>query len=167
MAPIKGVSNLRAAMRLFVVAIAVASASAQAVVNSFSDYATFQSAAQSLATFNFNNFAPDAGTSQSYFGNPVSPAGSEVAFTALESIVSDPLIYGGGYPPTVIYTGKSADPQATLNTITATMTGMTAIGFYYGSSNFFSSPLSVKVTSNGTDTTFGALTLPSSVTLPE
>ena len=169
MARIKGIPRSRATVRLFVAAIALASAQAQASVTSFSTYAGFQGATLSLSEFGFDSFAPGGGSTQSYLGNPVSPAGSGVAFTALESIVSDPGIHGGGYSlANTTYTGKSNSvSETTPNTITATVTGApTAVGFYFGSFNFSDLPLSVKVTSNGTDTTFGSLTLPSSVTLP-
>ena len=162
MAPIKGVSNLRAAMRLFVVAIAVASASAQAVVNSFSDYATFQSATSGLLpSYNFVEFGS---AFTSFAGNPVIPNGSGVSFTSDDSSTARRGEYASGIDPTeaIIYSGlTSAVSLTNLSTVTvALQTSATAIGFYFGSYSYFGTPLEVNVTSNNVVTTFSSVTLP-------
>ena len=173
MAFIKGVLNLRTGVRLFVAAITIASASAQAAVTSFSDYPTFQSAALGLSTYGFNDFDPGGGNSQPFGSVGVTPTGSGVTFSSDNSFVTARGVFANTVLPTdaVIYMGFSVPPGSDpiSSTITAGLpTGATAVGFYFGSVNYFGTPLEIKVTSNsGTVvTTFGSLTPASSVTMP-
>ncbi len=150
---------MKSALKVFVASLAFAAASAHAVVgpSPYYDFTSFSSATLGGlggTEFNFDSFNPGGGGTQSYFGDPVAVAGSGVSFTANESIIADIGSFGN---PTVIYTAKTGIPP---NTITATLTGATAIGFYYGSYNHASSPLTAIVTSSGIDSLPFALTLP-------
>ena len=167
MARIKGVSNLRAAMRLFVAAIAVASASAHAVVTSFSVFGSFQSATTGLSPYDFVEFGAQF---KGVGSNPITPAGSGVSFYSNDSSTARRGEYASGIAPTeaIIYSGLTTAVSPTnLSTVTvALQTSATAIGFYFGSYNYFGTPLKINVTSNNVVTTFGSLTPTSGVTLP-
>lgn len=161
---------MKSALKFLVASLAFATMSAHAVVlvqvavAPHYDFASFSSATVGGlggVEYNFNELNPGGGTTQSYFGNPVLVAGSGMSFTADESIIADIGVLGN---PTVIYTAKTgtSDP----NTITATTAGATAIGFYFGSYNIANSPLTVTLTANGVESSFGSLSLPSSIALP-
>ena len=161
---------MKAAMKLLATALAFGTISAHAfvlvpvTVSPYYDFTSFSSATVGGAggvEYNFNDLNPGGGTTQSYFGNPVPVAGSGVSFTADESIISDIGVLGN---PTVIYTAKTA--TADPNTITATTSGASAIGFYFGSYLIANSPLTVTVTANGIESSFGSFTPASSVMLP-
>ncbi len=156
---------MKSALKVFVASLAFAAGSAHAVVgpSPYYDFTSFSSATLGGAggiEYVFDSLAPGGGNTQSFFGNPVTVAGSGVSFTANESIVADAGVLGN---PTVIYSAKTgtADP----NSITATLTGATALGFYYGSYLVADSVLTATVTAGGLDYTFGSLTPPSTLTL--
>ncbi len=155
---------MKSALKVFVASLAFAAASAQAVVGptAYYDFTTFSNATLGGLGgdgFVFDSLAPGGGTTESFFGNPVTVAGSGVSFTANESIIADAGALGN---PSVIYTAKT---NTFPNTITATLTGATAIGFYYGSYNVTNSVLNATVTAGGSDYTFGSLIAPSTLTL--
>ena len=156
---------MKSALKVFVASLAFAAASAHAVVgpSPYYDFTSFSSATLGGAggtEYVFDSLAPGGGNTQSFLGNPVIVAGSGVSFTANESIVADAGVLGN---PTVIYSAKTgtADP----NSITAALTGATALGFYYGSYLVANSVLNATVTAGGQDYTFGCLTPPSTLNL--
>ena len=157
---------MKSALKVFVASLAFAAASANAVAgpSEYYDFTSFSSATLGGAggtEYVFDSLAPGGGNTQSFFGNPVTVAGSGVSFTANESIVADAGVLAGN--PTVIYSAKTgaADP----NSITAALTGATALGFYYGSYLVANSVLNATVTAGGQDYTFGSLTPPSTLNL--
>ena len=156
---------MKSALKVFVASLAFAAASANAVAgpSEYYDFTSFSSATLGGAggtEYVFDSLAPGGGNTQSFLGNPVIVAGSGVSFTANESLVADAGVLGN---PTVIYSAKTGtgDP----NSITATLTGATALGFYYGSYLVANSVLNTTVTAGGLDYTFGSLTPPSTLNL--
>ena len=155
---------MKSALKVFVASLAFAAASAHAVVgpSAYYDFTSFSSATLGGlggSEFVFDSLAPGGGNTQSFLGNPVTVVGSNVSFTANESIIADAGVFGNS---TVIYTAKTgtSDP----NSITATL-GATAIGFYYGSYLVIDSVLNATVTADGSDYTFGNLIAPSTLNL--
>ena len=160
---------MKSALKAFIVSVVFAATPVQAVVgpSAHYDFTSFSSATLGGVggtEYVFDSLAPGGGNTLSFFGNPVTVAGSGVSFTADESIIADAGVLGG-IPgnPTVIYTAKTgtSDP----NSITATLTGATAVGFYYGSYLVTNSVLNATVTAGGLDYTFGSLTPPSTLNL--
>lgn len=152
---------MKSALKFFVASLAFATASAHAVVgpSAYYDFTSFSSATLGGlggSEFNFDSFNPPGGNVLPLGGSPVPVPGSGVSFEAADAFIADALLYGN---PTIIYTAKVVTTFP--NTITATLTGATAIGFYYGSYAYAGTPLTAIVTSSGIDSSPFALTLPS------
>ena len=126
-------------------------ATAQSAVTSYTSQSSFNLSSVGLLGFDFDGIA-SAGEA------PFFPAGvtrGPVTFSATSSFVIDS---GNGQGnPVPVFSGQS--PNSTPNPVTATLSGATAIGFFYGS--YLASGLSFTATvTAGSDASF-SLALPS------